>query len=270
MSTSHLSPALLSALADGELSAAQLAGANDHLAACPACTTSALAESLLKSASARAGQRYTPPPDLRERLARLAPQESASPVPTKPFLTPRPERRLLGWAAACALLLISASIVLIQRTAQRTAIVSSQTAALVTEVLDQHIATLAANAPPQVVSSDRHTVKPWFQGKLPFSFNLPQDLPADTSLDGANHSYLRNQPVAQLLYSIGKHRVSVFLQQRTGATTVLSAEHSGFHVAGFTTPSLEVLAVSDVDPTRLTDLAARLEHAQTATPAQPK
>ncbi len=179
---------------------------------------------------------------------------------------------LLGWATACALLLVSASIVLVNRSADRTAIVSSENAALVTEVSDQHIATLAANAPPQVLSSERHTVKPWFQGKIPFSFNLPEDLPPGTSLDGANLTYLHNQPVAQLLYSIGKHHVSVFVRERTSAvpTNRLSAEHSGFHIAGFTTDDLEVVAVSDVDPARLADLVNRIEHAQTQAGNQPK
>jgi anti-sigma factor RsiW len=81
-----------------------------------------------------------------------------------------------------------------------------------------------------VLSSDRHTVKPWFQGKLPFSFNLPEGLPSDTTLDGANLTYLHNRPVAQLLYSIGRHRVSVFVQQSTGGAipTGLSAEHADF------------------------------------------
>ena len=66
--------------------------------------------------------------------------------------------------------------------------------ALVAEVSDQHVATLAGNAPPEVISSERHAVKPWFQGRIPFSFNLPQDLPADVMLDGANLTYLRGQP----------------------------------------------------------------------------
>jgi anti-sigma factor RsiW len=134
-----------------------------------------------------------------------------------------------------------------------------------TEVFDQHIATLAANTPPQVLSSDRHTVKPWFQGKIPFSFNLPEGLPSDTALDGASLAYLRNQPVAHLFYSIGKHRVSVFVRQRTDAITSdrLLAEHSGFHVVGFTTDNLEVVAMSDVDPTRLSDLVDRIKRSQT-------
>jgi len=44
----------------------------------------------------------------------------------------------------------------------------------IAELLDVHIATLASTNPVDVVSSDRHTVKPWFQGKLPFTFNLPE------------------------------------------------------------------------------------------------
>jgi anti-sigma factor RsiW len=144
---------------------------------------------------------------------------------------------------------------------------SSEVAGLVTEVCDQHIAALAANGPPEVVSSDRHTVKPWFQGKLPFSFNLPDNLPADTTLDGANLTYLHSKPTAQLLYSIGKHRVSVFVQQRGAASASggIEANHAGFHVASFHTEDLEAVAVSDVDPARLTDLLDRIARAQAGT-----
>jgi anti-sigma factor RsiW len=155
-------------------------------------------------------------------------------------------------------------MMLLQRVTQRAERVSAEQAALVTEVFDQHVATLAGNIVPQVVSTDRHTVKPWFQGKIPFSFNLPQGLPNDTTLDGANLTYLRNQPVAQLLYSIGKHRVSVFLRQKSGgaAGNELETERSGFHVMGFSTNDLEVVAVSDVDPARLAELVNAFTHAQ--------
>jgi anti-sigma factor RsiW len=269
--TNHLSPAILNALADGELSADQLATTNQHLAECPSCTSNALYQSLLKSATARAGQRYTPPSDLQQRLARVASQEEsrfdAPQLRSAPISPLRPTWGLgsLGWAAAAVLLLASVSWMLVQRTTQRAELASSEHAALVTEVFDQHVATLAGNMPPQVVSTDRHTVKPWFQGKIPFSFNLPQSLPNDTTLDGANLTYLRNQPVAQLLYSIGKHRVSVFLRQRSGATEAneLTAERSGFHVMGFSTNDLEVVAISDVDPARLAELVSAIRHAQT-------
>jgi len=75
---------------------------------------------------------------------------------------------------------------------------------LTAELLDQHLATLSVSSAPQVVSSDRHTVKPWFQGKLPFSFNLPEpvDLPPDTVLQRADLAYLSGHPAALLLFTL--------------------------------------------------------------------
>jgi anti-sigma factor RsiW len=270
--TDHLSPMILNALVDGELSAEQLAGANRHLAECAACTSDALHQSLLKSATAKAGQRYALPPNLKERLARQAGQEISEQETPRLRIAASPLRgfQFYGWAAACALLVVFASILLVQRIRQQSATVSSEYASLATEVCDQHIAALAANSPPQVISSDRHTVKPWFQGKLPFSFNLPENLPSGTTLDGANLTYIHNRPAAQLLYSIGKHRVSVYLQETTNATKshAVQTEHSGFHVTSFSTEDLDVIAVSDVDPVRLSDLVNMIGQAQTEAPKQ--
>jgi anti-sigma factor RsiW len=276
--TDHLTNAILNALADGELSADQLASTNQHLAECPACTSKALYQSLLKSATAKAGQRYAPSPQFQERLASLASQTSSQlrkssgrTAPTFPWQS-LSRFGSLGWAAAAALLLVSVSLIFVQRSTQRYERALAEHAALVTEVFDQHVATLADSQPLQVMSTDRHTVKPWFQGKIPFSFNLPQGLPSDITLDGANLTYLGNQPVAQLLYSIGKHRVSVFLRQRSGKTEANEwlADRSGFHVKGFNTDNLEVVAVSDVDPARLAELVSAIKHAQTGDQKQSK
>jgi anti-sigma factor RsiW len=238
-----------------------------HLAECLSCTSSALFQSLLKSATAKAGHRYSPPTQLLERLA-LRAQEENAPSKSAPLrVTLRPTRgpAFAGWAAAFTLLLVFGSIAFVQWNSYRAAIVSSRYAGLLTEACDQHVATLASNLGPQVVSSDRHTVKPWFQGKIPFSFNLPENLPDDTKLEGANLTYLGNQPAALLLYSIGKHRASVFVRQRTstGIPGGFSQEHAGFHVIGFSTDELEAVAVSDVDPNRLSNLVGMIEQSQT-------
>ena len=251
--TEHLSPSQLSALADGELSHDHLAGAQQHLADCATCTANALQQSLLKSATAKAGMRYTPPSSLQNRLEPAKPSK-----PGLGYWSP-------GWVAAVVLLVVFTSLLLMQQTTRRNQVASLQKNAQVTEIFDQHLATLAGNASPQVLSSDRHTVKPWFQGKLPFSFTLPEDLPSDTTLDGANLTYLHDQPVAQLLYSIGKHRVSVFVCQRQGAIrgNALTTGRSGYQVVEFTTNDLEVFAISDVDATRLAQLVDVIRKAQT-------
>jgi anti-sigma factor RsiW len=270
----HLSDGLLNALVDGELSPEQLAAANEHLAQCAACTSKALFQSLLKSANARAGQRYAPPAQLHDRLARLVKEQTAlqEPLPLRESRRPAGASAIAGWAVAAALLLASGSILVFEHNAQHDTVVSSESAALVTEACDQHIATLAGNALPQVISSDRHTVKPWFQGKIPFSFNLPENLPTDTRLEGANLTYLHNQPAALLLYSIGKHRVSVFVLQRTstGPSNAIAAEHAGFHVTAFSTADLDIFAVSDVDPVRLSNLSSLIEHVQDGVRPQTK
>jgi anti-sigma factor RsiW len=265
--TAHLSSATLNALVDQELTADQAAAAKEHLDRCPACTSNALSQALLKAAVARSGQRYVAGTHLQERLRRLASsQRQPSPSDTRSNAS---SSRFTKWtvsvgAIAAMLLVIVASSILLQQRARRSEIASLQTAALVNEVSDLHIAALAANQPPQVISSDRHTVKPWFQGKLPFSFNLPENLPDDTKLDGANLAYLHNRPVAQLLYSIGRHRVSVLVSQKQDTAPMpAQTERSGFHVTGFATDDLEVVAVSDVDPARLSALVHAIEQAQT-------
>lgn len=267
--TTHLSATVLNALVDGELPVEQFAATKEHLDQCPSCTSSALSQALLKTAAAKAGQRYTLPPQLQERLRRVASSRDLDqpPVSRNNVAQTWSIRRMASLAlpiAAILLVLASASL-LIERYAKNSGRASVEQAALVAEISDLHIATLASDQPPEVISSDRHTVKPWFQGKLPFSFNLPDNLPADTRLDGANLTYLHNRAVAQLLYSIGRHRVSVFIQERSVSTAEnpAQAEQSGFHVTGFDTSDLEVIAISDVDPSRLSGLVRAIEEAQT-------
>jgi anti-sigma factor RsiW len=267
--TSHLSLADLNALVDGELSPEKLAIADEHLAGCTTCTASTLSQSLLKSAIARAGRRYAPTQQLRERIlqeAQYAPVRKAY-GRSGDGLARTPRIGRFGWVPAAAILLVAITVLVLQRNAQQTQIATAESVALVTEVADQHIATLAAGPPPQVISTDRHTVKPWFQGKLPFSFNLPEGLPTDAKLDGANLTYIHNQPVAQLLYSIGKHHVSVYVTEARGFqwSKDLVSEHAGFHVMAVRSDDLEIVAVSDVEPSKLSDLLNLIERSQAGT-----
>jgi anti-sigma factor RsiW len=109
-------------------------------------------------------------------------------------------------------------------------------------------------------------VKPWFQGKLPFSFNLPDVLPADTTLKGGDLTYLDGQPAALLLFTIHKHEVSVFVTQRSGSpvTTTPSTLRSGFAIHYATTHDVRIVAVSDVNPADLDPLVSALEEDQSA------
>jgi anti-sigma factor RsiW len=269
--TEHLNARLLNALADGELSTDDMVVAKEHLDICQACTSIALTQALLKTATAKAGQRYDLPQGFEEQLKRFLALQQAAAAEASAGEEAAPKTvaarwvALSGWAVAAVVLVVFVSGIFLYRVAGRFGAASAERAALVAEASDLHIAALAASGPPQVVSSDRHTVKPWFQGKIPFSFNLPESLPEDTKLDGANLTYLHNRPVAQLMYSIGRHRVSVFVQESSGAKPSggPATEYAGFHVAGFRKGDLEVIAVSDVDNARLAGLVNAIEQVQT-------
>lgn len=269
----HLSDATLNALADGELVSDELEAVTEHLQVCPTCTSQALEKSLLKTTTAKAGHRYALPEDVRKRMERSVSSLHSSnefvdnAAASRVHSTSRYSTRLaewVGWAVAAVLLLSAGGVALIEVRERRTQVAAMQSSALWTEMRDQHVATLAAQGPPQVLSSDRHTVKPWFQGKIPFTFNLPEKLPDGMKLEGANLSYLHGHPVAQLIYSIGKHRASVFVQEGTSETIPqpLKRESSGYRMISFTANGIEAVAVSDVDPARLAELANLIKQAQ--------
>ncbi|KAA6463083.1 anti-sigma factor [Acidobacteria bacterium AB60] len=268
--SNHLSENILSGLADGELSPEQLAAAQAHLDSCCACTSNALGQALLKVSLAKSGQRYSPSPEFTERLRQEISEETRRPAtPVKEASTQRPSwtagLAVAGWAFALVLLI--AGLIAVQRNSVFWGGAAANRTALVAEMFDLHIAALAEGSTLQVLSSDRHTVKPWFQGRIPFTFNLPEQLPSDEKLDGANLVYAEGKPVAQLIYSIGHHKVSVFLAQGGGAGTTgpSTQARSGFSVSRFTTNGLEGIAISDIDPARLTSLVELIDHAQAGT-----
>jgi anti-sigma factor RsiW len=265
--TEHLNSYTLNAFIDGELPPTERQGAEQHLTTCHACTLRVLSATQLKAATARAGHRFAPPP---EALGRLAAQFRAQsqlqtnpPTQTNPQPQTKTPARLYSirpaaWAALAAAILLTISLLSWRQL--------HQTNTLAAELLDQHLATLSSAATPQVISSDRHTVKPWFQGRLPFSFNLPDTaaLPSDTILKGADLTYLNGQPAALLLFTIHKHEVSIFLMQRSTNLTLstLPNTRAGFTIHTATTPDLRIVAVSDVNPSDLDNLLAVLVQIQ--------
>jgi anti-sigma factor RsiW len=213
-----------------------------------------LSATQLKAATARAGHRFAPPADA---LARLTAQLRREPQKTARIYSIRP----IAWTALAAALVLAISLIGWRQV--------HQSNTLSAELLDQHLATLSSAATPQVISTDRHTVKPWFQGRLPFSFNLPDSgaLPPDATLKGADLAYLSGQPAALLLFTIHKHQVSVFVIQRTGisdnpAFSRMANNRAGFSIHYAATRDLRFIAVSDVNPADLDLLVSAVVKAQ--------
>jgi anti-sigma factor RsiW len=246
----HLNHDEVSAFIDGELSASAALDLERHLTTCHSCTTLIVSAMQLKAATARASERFVVPPDALSRLtAQLRPDTPKRPARVYFF-------RSWTWGAMAASLILVVSFIGWRETRQ-----SNNLAA---ELLDQHLAVLSGGASPEVISSDRHTVKPWFQGKLPFSFNLPDALPAGITLNGGDLTYLHGQPAALLLFNIGKHQASVFLTQRSvnESAPVSPGLQSGFVIQYANTHDLRITAVSDANPSDLALLMSALVGAQ--------
>jgi len=112
-----------------------------------------------------------------------------------------------------------------------------------------------------VVSSDRHTVKPWFEGKLPFTFDLPELQGTSFTLIGGRASYVSQSPAAELLFRIRRHQLSVFIFQKSEANgECRNAEQTAqsFHMRSWSSDGLCYVAVGDVSADDLNALAKLL------------
>jgi anti-sigma factor RsiW len=115
------------------------------------------------------------------------------------------------------------------------------------------------------VSTDRHTVKPWFQGKIPFTFNLPELQGSDFTLLGGRVTYLAQTPGAHLIYQVRKHQVSVFIFQDRGEDTASLPSgpvHAlSFSMENWTQNGLRYFVVGDVAPDDIRALSTLLRDA---------
>jgi anti-sigma factor RsiW len=127
------------------------------------------------------------------------------------------------------------------------------------ELADLHVATLASANPVDVVSSDRHSVKPWFAGKIPFSFNLPEFQGSQFELVGGRVSYLEQSPGAQLLFRVRKHQISVFIFQAKalplGFASAGEMDARSFHLERWQRDGLQYFAIGDAAPEDLRALS---------------
>jgi anti-sigma factor (TIGR02949 family) len=201
----------IDAYVDAELQPSDMAAFRTHAETCAACAASALAVTESKVAIRRAASRYAAPPELRARILALA-KGGAQPARAESKRRWTDFRQFISgtwprWALAlAALLLVAAGLFVVNLRQQNTALA---------ELVDLHVADLASANPVEVVSTDRHTVKPWFQGKIPFTFNLPELQGSPFTLVGGRVSYFHQEPGAQLIFRYQRHLISVFIFRET-------------------------------------------------------
>jgi anti-sigma factor RsiW len=239
---------LVQAELDGELDAAQAAALEAHRADCPICQA-AQTELLRARELVRREPYEVMPDDMRARvIARLrqAAPSSVSPV-----------RRRWSWkwlggpslgfglGAACAAA-ISFLVLLPERSD------------LVGQVVADHIRALQPGHLEDVVSTDQHTVKPWFDGRIDFAPPVKDFAAQGFPLKGGRLDYLAGRPVAALVYQRDKHIIDLYVWPEGGAGLHLSGDTAiqGYNVVHWTQGGMNFWAVSDVERSQLDDFAA--------------
>jgi anti-sigma factor RsiW len=193
--------AQLDAYLDGELTSEAMRLLDAHLRTCQSCSADALARVQFKRSIKNAGMRFTPSAELRSKV-----QKRIGAGPRRSWN--------IAWklaTAALGLVLIAGAF------AAYVGRESLRQQHFYSELADLHVATLASPNPVDVISSDRHTVKPWFQGKVPFTFNLPELQSSDFTLLGGRVSYLGQASGAHLIFQVRKHEISVFIFPESSA-----------------------------------------------------
>jgi anti-sigma factor RsiW len=240
----------LDAYLDGELPLAESAPLGAHLRGCAGCAADVLERVQMKLSVQKAGRRYEPSAELRSKITKMVAPKSTG-------------RLLRRWR----LVLVPALVVLVAAFFLDAYVGRERTARqhVYSELTDLHVSTLASTTPVDVLSSDRHTVKPWFQGKIPFTFNLPELPGSEFSLLGGRVAYFDQVAGAHLIYQIRKHEISVFIfperDEETRSLPAGTANAVSFNAETWTQNGLRYFVIGDASPADIQALSKLLRDA---------
>jgi anti-sigma factor RsiW len=232
---------------DGELDAVRAAEFEKHLAVCPDCAAAIASWDEVRSGIQHTGLREIAPSRLKERVyADLHRSRQTEPQPRR-----TPYAAWLAAAAAIILALIFASKFMPNRNG-----VPPQ---LVAQVVDAHLRSLQPGHLMDVVSTDQHTVKPWFDGKLDFSPNVQDFAEQGFPLQGGRLDVAGGRTVAALVYARRKHIISVFIwpSEQPDVAPQFGSDH-GYQWLSWRKGGMEYCAVSDVNAEDLQQLQSLL------------
>lgn len=245
---------------DGSLSAARQAEFESHLKGCTACAHSYQNARTLRSALRNPALRYAAPDALKERI-KAQMNTNARPAPNLPAT--RTNRRSNFWKLSAGL---AAAIMLGMAVWGYTHFSSEAARAELTarsrELVAAHVRSLMAAHLADVISTDMHTVKPWFAGKLDFSPLVLDFADKDFKLEGGRLDYLNGRAVAALIYKRRQHVINVFTwpssaqesDDPSGPTAL-----NGYNLLSWQQNGMEFRAVSDMNAAELGELKGLIE-----------
>lgn len=233
---------LLEAYLDGELGFERTLEVEAHLASCPICSSEVQSWKDVRVAMQASDLYHRAPAHLEHKLRGLLPTENRR----KGMSWFRPGIWAAGGAAfATAVLLITLVINPVAGPS------SSQ------DVVTSHIRSLMADHLMDVVSTDQHTVKPWFDGKLDFAPPVQDFASEGYPLAGGRLDYLQNRKVAVLIYHRALHIINLYVwpAQDNGSSSLAVQTVQGYNVVSWKKNSFEFRAVSDLNTAELRDFA---------------
>jgi anti-sigma factor RsiW len=245
--------AQLDAYLDGELAAPDAAELEAHLRTCPDCSRLERRRRALSAAVREHVLRFPAPDTLRARV-RTALRADVNGT----------ARRRSYWPG----LAVAASLAVVAVGSWQVALRRAMGDALADQVLGSHVRSLMPGHLIDVQSSDQHTVKPWFNGKLDFSPPVYDFAGRGFPLIGGRLEYVGGRPVAALVYGRRQHLINVFLWPTAGGPTGgrPATTRQGYHLLHWTTPAYSYWVASDLGLAELRDFAALVERGDSLAP----
>ena len=254
----ELTQRFVSGYLDGELDLVRTIELETHLKSCEFCARELENQQALREALRRSSLAYAAPASLRNKIQ--ASLDAATAPATKV-----PEKasawqgfQIWRWAAAFAVLVLC-SFTAWQLLPGLHGPSSNQR--LAAEVFASHVRSLQANHLMDVVSTDQHTVKPWFDGKLDFSPPVEDLASGGFPLIGGRLDYLEGREVAALIYQRRKHFINVFVwPDPSGSNTPPAMESlQGYNLVRWSRGGFDFWAASDVSAGDLAEFVRLLE-----------
>ncbi len=227
---------LVQAELDGELSVAESAALQAHLEGCAGCRALQTELADLSTGLRGAAPLYAAPARLRAMLVAQG----------APHPAPHPARRVARHPALAfgAGLAVAASVALALLPGPAATTLDDQAVA-------GHIRALQPGHLTDVPSSDRHTVRPWFDGRIDYAPPVRDFLAAGFPLLGGRLDYLGGRPVAALVYRRDRHLIDLYVWPEAGAAAPTQRARNGYTVVGWRAGGMAFLAVSDLEPAEL-------------------
>ena len=247
--------ALLSAHLDQELGLSESSEIDQHLQTCAACHNAFANQSAVRDAVKQRATYFQAPIDLESRISAALPLEpgiAAVTAKRRPW-----QWGSWNWLNAGTML---ASLVALVWSAGLYLATPSPNELLAEEVVSSHVRSLMVNHLADVASSDQHTVKPWFNGKLDFS-PIVKDLAAQGfPLVGGRLDYLDHRSVAALVYRHRLHLINVYSWPAPGnqQTELDTLSIQGYHLVHWRAAGMIYWMISDLDMRALTAFANTL------------